>query len=111
MVHSHIRNVNHSGEGRRIVQSDRFQGFDRPSRFAAFPGDMKIPPAYLHPRRRIPVLWHVVLATDAQTWRSEFYAASSTEATELAIDWLRRKLWLDGMTPRIRVLEVLQVGV
>ena len=81
--------------------------FDRPSRFAAMPGDMKIPPAHLYPERAIPSLWSVLLATTPCEWTWQGYAASSIEATERAIDWLREK---SESEPAIRVLEVLQVG-
>lgn len=84
--------------------------FDRPSRFAAMPGEMKIPPAYLYPSRPVPVLWSVLLGTALCEWTWEGYAATSTEATERAIDWLRDKHQAEGFSPAIRVLEVLQVG-
>ena len=84
--------------------------FDRPSRFAAMPGDMKIPPATLYPSRGIPTLWSVLLATALCEWTWEGYAATSIEATERAIDSLQAKHQAEGFSPTIRVLEVLQVG-
>lgn len=84
--------------------------FDRPSRFAAMPGEMKIPPAYLYPKRAVPSLWSVLLATAVCEWTWQGYAATSTEATERAIDWLREQHRCEGYRPAIRVLEVLQVG-
>ena len=81
--------------------------FDRPSRFAAMPSDMKIPPSHLYPERGIPSLWSVRLAAGASEWTWQGYAASSIEATERAIAWLRET---SESEPVIRVLEVLQVG-
>lgn len=86
--------------------------FDRPSRFAAVPGDMKIPPAWLYPDTPARSLWRVVIATGELNtqWTWERYAGSSSEATTLAVEWVRVRFGDEGAGLRIRVLEVLQVG-
>jgi hypothetical protein len=94
---------------------DRLSSFDRPSRFAAYPGDMKLPPRCLYPSSPVPSLWRVLLCTgmgnEISTWTWQNYAGTSTEASERALDWLRHELWAEsGCAPHIRVLEVLQVG-
>lgn len=87
---------------------------ERPSRFDTMPGDMRIPPRHLYPTRPVPTLWRVVLEVETTTWTWESYASTSTDATMLALSWLR-DLLLENESlhaeQKIRVLEVLQVAV
>lgn len=97
---------------------------DRQSRFAPFPGAMKIPPASLYPTRPLPYLWRVVLEVERDggtlTARWENYATSSTDATTRAIEWMQDEAAAiadqapgerRGQGVKFRVLEVLQASI
>ncbi|HWH84023.1 MAG TPA: hypothetical protein VNU71_17475 [Burkholderiaceae bacterium] len=97
------------------------QNSDRPSRFAAMPGEMKIPPAYLYPDTPVQPMtrWLVRMVVEGEDacerWRHDahVWAYSSVDAVGRArVDFYGT--WAtaaDRARLPLRVLEVLQVAI
>ena len=95
---------------------------DRPSRFAAFPGDIKPPRRELYPSRPVAQLtrWLVRMVVESELWgeswihEARVWAFSSEDAVRRARDefygsWATRPA--DRQRLPLRVVEVSQVGI